>query len=75
MKNLYGTHLGNSAMYVTCRLIENSDNFHVVRGCIFFLTNALWGGSKVSSFSFKPFAVLPTLYRVSSTLVLLNFLK
>ena len=66
MRNMYGTNLGNSAMYVTCKLIENSDNFHVVRGCIFFLTNALWGGRRITSFSFRPFSVLPTLHRVSN---------
>lgn len=61
MRNLLGTHLGNSGLYVLCRLIQSNGDPHMVRGAIFFLTSALWGNNKVSSLNYKPAAVLPTL--------------
>ncbi|XP_042230186.1 tuberin-like isoform X2 [Homarus americanus] len=60
MRNLLGTHLGNSGLYVLCRLIQSNVDAHMVRGAIFFLTSALWGSNKVSSLNYKPAAVLPT---------------
>lgn len=60
MRNLLGTHLGNSGLYVLCHLIQNDNSVFLVRGAIFFLTSALWGGNKVTSLDYKPAAVLPT---------------
>ncbi|XP_071526636.1 tuberin-like [Panulirus ornatus] len=65
MRNLLGTHLGNSGLYVLCRLIQKNGDAHIVRGAIFFLTSALWGTNKVSSLNYKPAAVLPTLREAS----------
>ncbi|XP_069184781.1 tuberin [Procambarus clarkii] len=60
MRNLLGTHLGNSGLCVLCHLIRNNSDALMVRGAIFFLTTALWGANKVSSLDYKPAAVLPT---------------
>lgn len=68
MRNLLGTHLGNSGLYVLCRLIQSDGDPHMVRGAIFFLTSALWGNNKVSSLNYKPAAVLPTLQQVAFVL-------
>ncbi|KAG0720159.1 Tuberin [Chionoecetes opilio] len=61
MRNLLGTHLGNSGLFVLCRLIQSHCDAHMIRGGIFFVTSALWGSSKVSSLHYKPAAVLPNL--------------
>ncbi|XP_047476530.1 tuberin-like isoform X2 [Penaeus chinensis] len=66
MRNLLGTHLGNSGLYVLCRLIQSDGDPHMVRGAIFFLTSALWGNNKVSSLNYKPAAVLPTLQQAGN---------
>lgn len=64
MRNLLGTHLGNSGLFVLCRLIQSNCDAHMIRGGIFFVTSALWGSNKVSSLHFKPAAVLPNLREV-----------
>ncbi|KAK4309742.1 hypothetical protein Pmani_018669 [Petrolisthes manimaculis] len=61
MRNLLGTHLGNSGLFVLCRLVERPGDPHMVRGAVFFLTSALWGANKVYSLQYKPAAVLPYL--------------
>lgn len=61
MRNLLGTHLGNSGLFVLCRLIQSNCDAHMIRGGIFFVTSALWGSNKVSSLHYKPAAVLPNL--------------
>ncbi|XP_045114580.1 tuberin-like isoform X4 [Portunus trituberculatus] len=61
MRNLLGTHLGNSGLFVLCRLIQSNCDAHMIRGGIFFVTSALWGPNKVSSLHYKPAAVLPNL--------------
>lgn len=65
MRNLLGTHLGNSGLFVLCRLVERPGDPRMVRGAVFFLTSALWGANKVSSLHYKPAAVLPYLREVS----------
>lgn len=64
MRNLLGTHLGNSGLFVLCRLIQSNCDAHMIRGGIFFVTSALWGSNKVSSLHYKPAAVLPNLREV-----------
>ncbi|XP_050694251.1 tuberin-like isoform X2 [Eriocheir sinensis] len=65
MRNLLGTHLGNSGLFVLCRLIQSNCDAHMIRGGIFFVTSALWGSNKVSSLHYKPAAVLPNLREAS----------
>lgn len=67
MRNLLGTHLGNSGLFVLCRLIQSNCDAHMIRGGIFFVTSALWGGNKVTSLHYKPAAVLPNLREVCSS--------
>ncbi|CAL4064054.1 unnamed protein product, partial [Meganyctiphanes norvegica] len=67
MKNLLGTHLGNSGLYVLCRLIQTYDDPCMVRGAIYFITSALWGKNKVPSLSYKPAAVLPTIHEAANS--------
>lgn len=69
MRNLIGTHVGNTGFCVLRHLIEKVADPQIVRGAIFFLTSVLWGSNEVSSLNCTPSAILPTLYQVSRCIV------
>ncbi|XP_076040511.1 TSC complex subunit tuberin isoform X2 [Oratosquilla oratoria] len=65
LRNLLGTHLGNSGVYVLCRLIQEGSDPIMIRGAVYFLASALWGNNKVSGINYKPASVLPTLFEAA----------
>ena len=77
MRKLMGTHLGHSALYQLCQIIqspENRSDTALTRGAVFFIGQSLWGGQRISSLKYSPMAVLPVfctaLDNVSHQLVL-----
>ncbi|RXG55233.1 Tuberin [Armadillidium vulgare] len=68
MRNLLRTELGNTALCSLCELIENEDNFHITRGSIYFVTNAMWSKHKITSLTFRTMAVLTTLRKASESI-------
>ncbi|XP_049853714.1 tuberin isoform X1 [Schistocerca gregaria] len=67
MRNLLGTHLGHSALFTMCRLLQDPESLqdiYLLRGAIFFIYMSLWGKSKVLTLKYEPTAVLPSLLQV-----------
>ncbi|GAB1300673.1 Tuberin [Apodemus speciosus] len=65
MRNLLGTHLGHSAIYNMCRIMENRsymDDAPLLRGAVFFVGMALWGAHRLYSLKNSPTSVLPSFY-------------
>ncbi|XP_063961204.1 tuberin-like isoform X1 [Lytechinus pictus] len=67
MRNLLGTHLGHSAIYTMCCIMEDSHNISdvvLLRGAVFFVGMARWGSMKVQSLRHINFtSVLPSFER------------
>jgi len=62
MKKMMGTHLGHSALYQLCQIIQNPDNREetaLVRGAVFFIGHSLWGAQRIQSLKYSPMTVLP----------------
>jgi len=62
-RNLMGTHLGHSALYTLCQIIQGGGGGDValVRGAVFFVGMSLWGNQRVQSLdSYSPMTILPT---------------
>ncbi|XP_036771864.1 tuberin isoform X8 [Manis pentadactyla] len=65
MRNLLGTHLGHSAIYNMCRLMEDRaymEDAPLLRGAVFFVGMALWGAHRLYSLKNSPTSVLPSFY-------------
>ncbi|XP_075755960.1 tuberin isoform X2 [Pelodiscus sinensis] len=63
MRNLLGTHLGHSAIYNMCRIMEDRDymmDAALLRGAVFFVGMALWGAHRLYSLKNSPTSVLPS---------------
>ncbi|XP_055662339.1 tuberin isoform X3 [Falco biarmicus] len=63
MRNLLGTHLGHSAIYNMCRIMEDRAymaDAALLRGAVFFVGMALWGAHRLSSLKNSPTSVLPS---------------
>ncbi|KAM6121869.1 tuberin isoform 1-T1 [Phoenicopterus ruber ruber] len=63
MRNLLGTHLGHSAIYNMCRIMENRAymaDAALLRGAVFFVGMALWGAHRLNSLKNSPTSVLPS---------------
>ncbi|XP_040604200.1 tuberin isoform X6 [Mesocricetus auratus] len=66
MRNLLGTHLGHSAIYNMCRIMENRsymEDAPLLRGAVFFVGMALWGAHRLYSLKNSPTSVLPSFYK------------
>nr|XP_033818858.1 tuberin isoform X2 [Geotrypetes seraphini] len=66
MRNLLGTHLGHSAVYNMCRIMEDRmymEDAAVLRGAVFFVGMALWGAHRLPSLKNSPTSVLPSFYK------------
>ena len=62
MRKLLGTHLGYSALYQLCQIVqlpENRADTALIRGAVFFIGQSLWGAQSISSLKYSPMAVLP----------------
>ncbi|XP_038181919.1 tuberin isoform X1 [Arvicola amphibius] len=65
MRNLLGTHLGHSAIYNMCRIMEDKsyrEDAPLLRGAVFFVGMALWGAHRLYSLKNSPTSVLPSFY-------------
>ncbi|XP_053131916.1 tuberin isoform X1 [Hemicordylus capensis] len=63
MRNLLGTHLGHSAIYNMCRIMEDRPymaDAALLRGAVFFVGMALWGAHRLQSLKNSPTSVLPS---------------
>ncbi|XP_022103490.1 tuberin-like [Acanthaster planci] len=63
MRNLLGTHLGHSAIYTMCTIMENGQNqgdVILLRGAVFYVGMARWGSMRVASLKHNFTSVLPS---------------
>ncbi|NXL02993.1 TSC2 protein, partial [Mesembrinibis cayennensis] len=66
MRNLLGTHLGHSAIYNMCRIMEDRAymaDAALLRGAVFFVGMALWGAHRLNSLKNSPTSVLPSFFK------------
>ncbi|XP_036393282.1 tuberin isoform X1 [Megalops cyprinoides] len=66
MRKVLGTHLGHSAIYTMCRIMEErayTEDAALLRGAVFFVGMALWGAHRLSALKNTPTLVLPSFYK------------
>ncbi|KAM9314058.1 tuberin isoform 2-T2 [Pholidichthys leucotaenia] len=69
MRKVLGTHLGHSAIYTMCRIMEERvymEDAPLLRGAVFFVGMALWGAHRLSALKNTPTLVLPSFYKAMS---------
>ncbi|XP_072318381.1 tuberin isoform X2 [Eucyclogobius newberryi] len=69
MRKVLGTHLGHSAIYTMCRIMEErtyQEDAPLLRGAVFFVGMALWGAHRLPALKNTPTLVLPSFYRAMS---------
>ncbi|XP_076271400.1 TSC complex subunit tuberin isoform X2 [Rhynchophorus ferrugineus] len=62
MKNLLGTHLGHSAIYTMCNLLQESslkDHVDILRASVFFIRMGLWTIGPLQNLKCPPSSILP----------------
>ena len=62
MRKLMGTHVGHSALYQLCQIIQSPGNISdtaLIRGAVLFIGQSLWGPERIKSLEYSPMAVLP----------------
>ncbi|XP_053221600.1 tuberin isoform X3 [Podarcis raffonei] len=70
MRNLLGTHLGHSAIYNMCRIMEDRTymvDAALLRGAVFFVGMALWGAHRLQSLRNSPTSVLPSFLKAMTS--------
>ena len=63
-RKLLGTHLGHSALYNLCQIVQSPEHrlyVKLVRGAVYFIGCALWGPNRVPSLRYTAMSVLPFL--------------
>ncbi|KAM6424527.1 tuberin isoform 4-T4 [Liasis olivaceus] len=63
MRKLLGTHLGHSAIYNMCRIMEDRTYMAdavLLRGAVFFVGMALWGAHRLQTLKNSATSVLPS---------------
>ncbi|XP_047659419.1 tuberin isoform X2 [Tachysurus fulvidraco] len=66
MRKVLGTHLGHSAIYTMCRIMEErayTEDAALLRGAVFFVGMALWGAHRLPTLKNTPTLVLPSFYK------------
>ncbi|XP_034781714.2 tuberin-like [Acipenser ruthenus] len=66
MRKVLGTHLGHSAIYTMCHIMEERayvEDAALLRGAVFFVGMALWGAHRLSTLKNTPTSVLPSFYK------------
>ncbi|KAM9856893.1 tuberin isoform 2-T2 [Aulostomus maculatus] len=66
MRKVLGTHLGHSAIYTMCRIMEERvymEDAPLLRGAVFFVGMALWGAHRLPALKNTPTLVLPSFYK------------
>ncbi|KAL1004888.1 hypothetical protein UPYG_G00051850 [Umbra pygmaea] len=69
MRKVLGTHLGHSAIYTMCRIMEervHMEDAPLLRGAVFFVGMALWGAHRLPTLKNTPTLVLPSFYKAMS---------
>ncbi|KAJ3614881.1 hypothetical protein NHX12_018450, partial [Muraenolepis orangiensis] len=69
MRKVLGTHLGHSAIYTMCRIMEERvyvEDAALLRGAVFFVGMALWGAHRLPALKNTPTLVLPSFYKAMS---------
>uniref|UniRef100_A0A672H5U5 Tuberin n=1 Tax=Salarias fasciatus TaxID=181472 RepID=A0A672H5U5_SALFA len=69
MRKVLGTHLGHSAIYTMCRIMEERvymEDASLLRGAVFFVGMALWGAHRLPALKNTPTLVLPSFYKAMS---------
>lgn len=69
MRKVLGTHLGHSAIYTMCRIMEErvyQEDAPLLRGAVFFVGMALWGAHRLPALKNTPTLVLPSFYKAMS---------
>lgn len=72
MRKLLGTHLGHSAIYTMCRLLQDQRNLQkivLLRGAVFYIGMGLWGHKRVDSLKNSAVSVLPSFKQVHISIV------
>ncbi|XP_026118661.1 tuberin-like isoform X3 [Carassius auratus] len=70
MRKVLGTHLGHSAIYTMCRIMEErvySEDAALLRGAVFFVGMALWGAHRLPALKNTPTLVLPSFYKAMNS--------
>ncbi|XP_068606773.1 tuberin isoform X2 [Brachionichthys hirsutus] len=70
MRKVLGTHLGHSAIYTMCRIMEERvymEDALLLRGAVFFVGMALWGAHRLPALKNTPTLVLPSFYKAMSS--------
>ncbi|TMS23844.1 tuberin isoform X2 [Larimichthys crocea] len=70
MRKVLGTHLGHSAIYTMCRIMEERvymEDAPLLRGAVFFVGMALWGAHRLPALKNTPTLVLPSFYKAMSS--------
>ncbi|CAB1344313.1 unnamed protein product, partial [Coregonus sp. 'balchen'] len=76
MRKVLGTHLGHSAIYTMCRIMEERaymEDSPLLRGAVFFVGMALWGAHRLPALKNTPTLVLPSFYKDASVLTLISY--
>lgn len=83
MRNLLGTHMGHSALYTMCRLLQeeppkaNSEvpplDPYLLRGAVFYINMGLWGSKRVPYLKATPTNVLPSMKHVMILIFQMQF--
>ncbi|KAG7209739.1 hypothetical protein KM043_011368 [Ampulex compressa] len=66
MRNLLGTHMGHSALYTMCRLLQDLNfqrDVRLLRGAVFYVNMGLWGTHRIPKLECTPTSVLPSFYQ------------
>ncbi|XP_066593113.1 tuberin [Prorops nasuta] len=66
MRNLLGTHMGHSALYTMCRLLQDPNvqrDVCLLRGAVFYVNMGLWGTHRIPKLKCTPASVLPSFYQ------------
>ncbi|XP_076749493.1 TSC complex subunit tuberin isoform X3 [Xylocopa sonorina] len=66
MRNLLGTHMGHSALYTMCRLLQDTNfqrDVRLLRGAVFYVNMGLWGTHRIPKLVCTPTSVLPSFYQ------------
>ncbi|XP_015113598.1 tuberin [Diachasma alloeum] len=63
MRKLLGTHMGHSALYTMCRLLQDPNfqrDVRLLRGAVFYVNMGLWGTHRIPKLECTPISVLPS---------------
>ncbi|XP_011497969.1 PREDICTED: tuberin [Ceratosolen solmsi marchali] len=66
MRNLLGTHMGHSALYKMCYLLQEPNfqkDVRLLRGAVFYVNMGLWGSHRIPKLKCTPSSVLPSFYQ------------